>query len=237
MSEETMTRLEAGLHQGNLLNPAVRRDIAELNGLYLDRALDPQQGADPWFRLPLKAADWLREGSPAARERAAQCPFTLFEFVLPSPAEAVAWVTDAVADRAESAPCDPAWTETRRAFGVTALAVVRRMTEGVPMAPRIAFGLPPSMEARLHAMSLSESYRVAAWPGLLRPRWGGHERFWTVLAALATQDDAVHWAYATGLCLLGQCERLGAAGPGGPVRRPARGVLRQCPPRDPDIPC
>lgn len=229
-----MTRLETGLlHQGNLLNPAVRRDIAELNGLYLDRALDPLHGDDPWFRLPPRAVDWLREGAQAARDRAAQCPFTLFEFVLPNPAEVAAWQPDAVADRAESGPGDPIWTEARRAFGVTALAVVRRMTEGVPMAPRIAFGLPPSMEARLHAMSLAESFRVAAWPGLIRPRWGGHERFWTVLAALASKDDAVHWAYATGLCLLGQCERLNRPGL---ARRRTR-TPRSGPSREPDVPC
>ena len=236
MSEQRLTRLDTGLDQGNLLNAAVRRDIADLNRLYLDRALDPHYAADPWFSVPAPAAECLRQGS-AALERAAHCPFTLFEFVLPDPAEAAAWPTDAVADRLERAPCDPAWTETRRAFGVTALAVVRRMSEGVPMAPRIAFGLTPSLEARLHAMSLSESYRVAAWPGLIRPRWGGYERFWVVLAALATDESAVRWAYAAGLCLPGPCERRDSTGTGGPARRPARTPLWTGPPKASDVSC
>jgi hypothetical protein len=237
MSEQKLPRLEPGLHQGNLLNAAVRRDIADLNRLYLDHALDPHYGADAWFSVPARAADRLRQGSVAGLERAAQCPFTLFEFVLPDPVEAAAWPTDAVADRAERSPCDPAWTETRRAFGVTALAVVRRMAEGVPMAPRIAFGLPPSLEARLHAMSLSESYRVAAWPGLIRPRWSGHERFWAVLSALVADESAVHWAYAAGVCLLSPCERRDGAVTGGLARRPARAPPWAVLPKAPDVPC
>jgi hypothetical protein len=233
----TPTRLETGMHQGNLLNGGVRRDIADLNRLFLDRALDSGVDWDPWFRLPSTAAARLREASADARERAVQCPFTLFEFSLPDPADGATRPVDAVADVAAPGRNDATWAESHRAFGITALAVVRRLTIDIPMAPRIAFGLPAGTEARLHALSLSESYRVAAWPGLIRPRWPAHERYWGVLAELVTNADAVHWAYAAGLCLLGQCGwQSPAAGCGArrPVRRPTHRRQRS---GGPDVPC
>ena len=229
MSDRAQTRPQTGVHHGNLLNEGVRRDIADLNRLFLERALDPAHGSDPWFALPAGPAVRLRTASADARERAARSPFTLFEVRVPQPADARS--EDAVADASGAAHVDVHRNEIRRAFGVAALAVVRRLAEGVPLAPRIAFGLEKAAEARLCALSLSESYRVAAWPGLIRPRWTTHERFWWTLAEMAVCGDQLHWAYATGLCLLGPCERSLPVAQYAPDRRRARPRHRRGPPR------
>jgi hypothetical protein len=237
MSDRAEKPPPAVLHQGNLLNDRVRRDIADLNRLFLARALDPAHGLDPWFCLPLTAVDRLRAAAPEVLERAAQCPFSLFELWLPASDETWHWAGDAVADRHEGEPLDLARCETRRSFGVTALHLVRTLTEGVPMAPRIAFGLQAETEARLAGMSLSDSYRVAAWPGLIRPRWPGQDRYWSVFVETINRPEASHWAYASGLCLLGQCERQSPTVAYG-ARRPARlahGRGRRK--AEPDVPC
>jgi hypothetical protein len=202
MNTRAKAGLEPGLHQGNLLNPAVRREIAGLNRLFLERALSPRHAGDPWFRIPSAAIARLADASPEAWDRASGCPIALFELLLPADPDAVA-PPDGVA---EAGVEDPA-AETRRAFGIAALGVARRVGDGVPLATRIAFGLDARLEAQLRTMTLAESYRVAAWPGLIRPRWSGHERFWTLFADVVTDGEAVHWAYTAGLCLLAQCER------------------------------
>jgi hypothetical protein len=109
--------------------------------------------------------------------------------------------------------------------------VARRLVEGAPLSPRIAFGLGPADEARLASLSVAESYRLASWPGLIRPRWPAHARYWEMLtdAALDMGADCMRWVYATGLCLLGQGERstaVEASRPGtAPRLTPRRGRL------------
>ena len=88
----------AWLHHGNLLNPAVRRDIADLNRLFLAHALDPGHGADCWFQLPAATVKQLTEVAPEARERAARSPISLFELALPRDDEAPPWRLESVAD-------------------------------------------------------------------------------------------------------------------------------------------
>jgi hypothetical protein len=228
MSDRAPNRPQTGVHHGNLLNAGVRRDIADLNRLFLEHALDPAHRTDPWFAVPSAPAEQLRTASPDAQERAAQSPFTLFEVHVPQPVEAR--TLDAVADATGAIRSDVHRDEIRRAFGLAALAVVRRLTEGVPMSSRIAFGLERAAEARLCAFSLSESYRVAAWPGLIRPRWTSHERFWQALAERSVRGEQLHWAYATGLCLLGPCERALPVVEYAPERRRARPRHRRRPP-------
>jgi hypothetical protein len=228
MKDVHVAEPHGGLYQGNLLNEAVRREITDLNHLFLERALHPDDREDAWFRLPPCAVTRLRGAPEAVRERIARCPLALFELRLPGPSASVA---DA-GDEAAFAPR----LEARRAFGVVVLGVVRRLTEGVPLAPRIAFGLDAPLEARLAAMTLSESYRLAAWSGLIRPRWPGHDRYWALLAEAVWHDDGVHWAYAAGLCLPAQCERQPATAAVAP-RRPARPGHRRPPPASRDVPC
>jgi len=194
--------------QGNLLSPGVRRDIADLNRLFLGRALDPAQRTDHWFQLPGSAVERLATAPLEARERAALCPVALFELVLPAADLELTWRLEAVAD-GDVDGLELSRGETRRSFGLVALGVARRLAEGVPLSSRIAFGLLPACEARLSALSPCDAFRLASWPGLVRPRWAGHARFWDVLADAATgpSSETMRWTYATGLCLLGQCER------------------------------
>ncbi len=235
MIDRTPAALQHGFYQGNLLNVAVRREIADLNRLFLERALDTEDEPDDWFRLPCRAWQRLASAAPETRERAAQWPLALFEVRLPA-GGAEPGSLDAVADRGRTVAPDDWRAEARRAFGVTALGVVRRLAEGVPLAPRIAFGLEPSVEARLSTMTLSESYRVAAWPGLIRPRWGEDDRYWMLLAEAATCGDGVHWAYTAGLCLLARCERQPPTVTYSARRQPRPAHRRSTDPV-PDVPC
>lgn len=205
MSEHTNAALEGSLHQGNLLNTAVRREIAGLNRLFLERAVCPRHDGDPWFGVPPVARVRLAGASPEAWERAAACPIALFELRLPGltvDPSSLPGVAEATGASTEDLAA-----EARRAFGITALGVARSLCDGVPLATRIAFGLDARLEAQLCAMTLSDSYRVAAWPGLIRARWSGHDRFWALFADAVTRGEAVHWAYTAGLCLLAECER------------------------------
>lgn len=224
-------------HQGNLLNPAVRRDIADLNRLFLAHALDPGHGVDCWFQLPAATVKRLVEVAPEARERAACSPISLFELALPRDDEAPPWRLQSVADtEAESA--DRARSEVRRSFGLVALSVARRLAENVPFSSRIAFGLEATCETRLSSLTPSDSFRLASWPGLVRPRWPGHSRYWSLLAdaAAGTVQSDLNWAYSAGLCLLGHCERDPVLARSGPARR-ARPTHRRGTTSGNDVPC
>lgn len=223
--------------QGNLLSAVVRRDIADLNRLFLDRALDPAHRLDRWFQLPPSAVERLAESTVEARERAAQSPMALFELTLPEMEVGLPWRHEAVAD-GDLDEVDRSRSETRRSFGLVALGVARRLAEGVPFSSRIAFGLAPEHEARLSALSPSESFRLASWSGLVRPRWPGHARYWDLLAAAATGagTEVLHWAYSAGLCLLGQCQREQPVARPGQRRLPRPGHRRGSP-GGTDVPC
>jgi hypothetical protein len=210
MTSQANGALRATFYQGNLLNPVVRREIADLNRLFLERALVACHEPDAWFCLPGLALARLAAGGGDALEHVAQCPIALFEVRLPSDVQTAplgATVTVEAADAMDGGTR----VEARRSFGVTALGVLRRLVDGIPLAPRIAFGLEEHVETRLAAMTLAESYRVAAWPGLIRPRWHDNERYWALLADAVARTGGVHWAYSAGLCLLAQCERQPAA--------------------------
>jgi hypothetical protein len=240
MSESNLNFPHAGSsHQGNLLNHAIRRDIADLNRLFLAHALDPVHREDHWFQLPAPTVRQFEQAAPEALERAACTPLALFELSLPAPDEATpCWQVGAVGD-AEWSSTNRSQSEARRSFGLVALGVVRRLAEGVPLASRIAFGLAPASESRLSVLSPSEVFRWASWQGLVRPRWPSHAHFWSLLAGAATGTgtDDLHWAYSTGLCLLGRCERdLAIVRSGAASRRP-RSVHRRGGRDDPDVPC
>lgn len=226
-----------GARQGNLLSVAVRRDIADLNRLFLSHALDPVHRDDSWFRLPPATIQQLAKAPSDALERAVAVPITLFELLLPEPADMAAG-PGAVGDADQSME-HRARGEVRRSFGLVALGVVRRLAEGVPFAARIAFGLPAAIESRLSGLTPSETYRLASWHGLVQPRWPAHTRFWTALAgaAVGSRDEDLRWAYSAGLCLMGQCQRQPATVRyGGADRRP-RPTHRRVRRKTPDVPC
>lgn len=225
------------IHHGNLLHAGVRRDITGLNRLFLERVLDPASAGDPWFNVSSPAVARLGGAEPEAWDRAARSPVALFEVSLPD-AATQAWRTDAVADAPVGDAARRGQLEIRRAFGVAALGVVRRLAEGAPLSPRIAFGLQPADEALLASLSVAESYRLASWPGLIRPRWPAHARYWEMLteAALDRGADCMRWVYATGLCLLGQCDRQPGVN-GTRSRSTPRHAHRRIRPGEPGIPC
>lgn len=225
------------LRQGNLLDPAVRRDIADLNRLFLAHALDPGHGADCWFQLPAATVRRLAEVPAEARERAACSPISLFELALPRDDEAPPWRLESVADT-DAEFADRARDQTRRSFGLVALSVARRLAESVPYSSRIAFGLGSTAEARLSALTPSDSFRLASWPGLVRPRWPGHSRYWSLLAeaAAGTVQADLNWAYSAGLCLLGHCARDPVSARSAPARR-ARPTHHRGTAGDTDVPC
>jgi len=222
------------LHGGNLLNAVIRRDITDLNRLFLECALDPALSSDAWFRLPEPAFTRFAQAEPDVRERAAHSPVALFELELPPEN---GFGHDAVADSVDD-NSTMRRAGVRRSFGVAVLQVVRRMAESTPLSPRIAFGLPPVAEARARTLTLCESYRLACWSGLIHPRWPDHARYWTALADASTNlgGDVMHWAYSAGLCLLGQCEREPSIVRYGPRRQP-RPVHRRGPAGSADVPC
>jgi hypothetical protein len=229
----------AGAHAqaGNLLPPGVRRDIADLNRLYLDRALDPGSRDDAWFQLPSPTAGRLATATAEALERAAGSPICLFELKIPGSDELAPWGAGAVNDSVTGVASDTLG-ESRRSFGLVALGVARRLVEAAPLSSRVAFGFGQVIEARLSALSPSAAYRLAAWPGLVQPRWHAHPRYWSLLAeaAVGGSSETLHWAYAAGFCLLQHCERdppVTAAG----SKRPPRPLHRRPLPGGGDIPC
>jgi hypothetical protein len=239
MSESSLTVPSlAGSHQGNLLNSAVRRDIADLNRLFLTHAMDPIHRADSWFELPVATVQRFERAPPEALERAVCMPIALFQLVLPDAGDAVDVRIGAVGD-ADRHPGDHARGEIRRSFGLVALGVVRRLAEGVPLAARIAFGLPASVESRLSSLSPSEAFRLASWHGLVRPRWPSHARFWNMLAGAAAGSckEDLFWAYSAGLCLLGQCERQPPTVRYASAERRPRPTHRRARSKGPDVPC
>ena len=101
MSESSLTVPNiAGSHQGNLLNAAVRRDIADLNRLFLTHAMDPVHRADSWFQLPSATLQQFERAAPEALERAVSMPLALFELVVPEPGDTAEWRIGAVGDAA-----------------------------------------------------------------------------------------------------------------------------------------
>lgn len=239
MSEQNLNAPSLnGTHQGNLLNAAVRRDIADLNRLFLSHALDPVHRDDPWFQLPAATIQQFERAPPEAVERAVAVPITLFELVVPQPGEPSVGHGGAVGD-AERHADEAIRGEVRRSFGLIVLGVARRLAEGVPLAARIAFGLAPTSETRLAALTPSDAFRLASWHGLVRPRWPDHARFWSMLAgaAVGSAKDDLHWAYSAGLCLLGQCDRDPPKARSGAPARPTRTAHRRARPKTPDVPC
>jgi hypothetical protein len=225
---------------GNLLNDGVRREIADLNLLYLDHAMDPEDGQDEWFGVPPPALAVLAGASPDARMRTASSPVVLFQMVLPPDPLASERCGRGIADGARAARSGrDGRADVRRSFGLVALGVARRMLQGSPLASRIAFGLAPETSLRLSSLTPSESFALACFPGLIRPRWSGHERYWRALAAAASDplEGRLDWAFRAGLCLMSWCERQRTPQVEVPVRRPPRTGHRREPSGGSGVPC
>lgn len=210
--------------RGDLLAPVIRRDIADLNRQYLALNLEPQLGDDPRFRLSPALQAGVAGCSPEARERLASCPFSLFQLHLPDPADTTLHGGGRVADGQAQPVLDAAMAAQCAAFALLSVSVARQIADAQPLSPRLALGVSAAAEARLTGMRPSELARVSTWPGLIRPRWPCHERYWGMLIAAARGPDpgALQRAHCVGLCLVSGAPVGALAVPACAARRRAR---------------
>ncbi len=184
-----------------LLGPGLRRDLSDLNLMFLQRAADPGTRCDPRFAMPSNVADSLLRCAPEMLARAAACPFALFGFSLPADQG-----HRGVADVAMHSPQESAFaaaSERVLSFTHPLLGVVNRLVFIAPLALRLAFGLPAGAEAALFRLLPSEQAWLARWVGLVRPRWLHSPRFWETLLSAASLDcpQALQRAHCLGMCL------------------------------------
>jgi hypothetical protein len=199
---------------GGVLTPTIRRDLADLNRQYLELALAPELSVDPRFAWSDTIRSRLAATDAATRARMAGCPFALFEIRMPEDhgltvRPAPLRVEEGVAMSAGREP----WQSRCLEFAQFALFLALRITDAAPLATRIALGLSPVAELRLHQMCPSEVAQFAARPDVVRPRWPSHPRFWAMLQGAARIDSAslLQSAHCLGICLLGP--DLGALAP------------------------
>jgi hypothetical protein len=222
--------------RGNLLAPVIRRDVADLNRQYLALSLEPQLRDDPRYCLSPALQPSVAACSPEARERLASCPFSLFQLHLPDPEESALPGGGRVADSQVQPAPDAAIVAQCAAFALLSISVARQIADTQPLSPRIALGVSAAAEARLAGMRPSELAQLSTWPGLIRPRWPRHERYWGMLLAAAQGPDpeALQWAHCVGLCLLSGAPVSSLAGQVRAAHRRAR-TARGSP--RPGVPC
>jgi len=214
--------------RGNLLDPVIRRDIADLNLQFLQLSLEPSLEEDPRFALADGVRPPLASCSPDEVNRLARCPFSLFQLRLPDPSRRELPAADRVADARQPPPLDPAVAARCHSFVLLSLSVARQLAGATPLSPRIALGVSAEVESRLASMGPTELVIIAAWSGLVRARWPRHERVWGMLIGAARTPGAVPlgWAHCAGLCLLAAGSTAADPNGGAPVRRrgsPVRG--------------
>jgi hypothetical protein len=205
-----------------LLPPTLRRDLADLNSQFLDLSLAGDAAAEA-------CCDWgdpvrrrLREIDRPGRARMAAAPFALFRLVLPAPpGQLLPGSPGGVADLPAAAAAI-GWQGRWMSFAHQAAFFARRLVDGAALGASVVLDLTPEAQSLLAAMSPSQLAAAAAQPGIARPRWPDHLRFWEMLAAAARRDSAMalQWAHCVGVCLLG-VDAPGVA-PGAGRRRPRR---------------
>jgi len=192
------------LAQGGVLTPAIRRDLADLNRLYLELALSPELWLDPRFALCEAVRSALAGSDQPTRSRMAACPFALFEIHLPVDRPTVAAAPLRVEEGVALAQVGEPWKARCLAFAQFALFAALRLADAGPLAMRVALGLSPSAEQQLNGMCPTEMARLAASPDVVRPRWPSNPRFWALLRHAARADSAslLQSAHCFGICLL-----------------------------------
>jgi hypothetical protein len=187
------------------LDELTRRAVADLNRGFLLFCRAGPGRIDPRFWLGAPVLERLARLSEPGLERAAACPFALFELRLP-------WVIESaivgesqrstsagVADRA-GAPTD----SREQLFVQQALFFAWHLAHTSPLTGRLALGCPAAMQSVLRALSPSRFSDCCASADVLRPRWPDHERFWFALfdAAETASDAQLRRAHCLGIQLL-----------------------------------
>jgi hypothetical protein len=201
-----------------LLPPPLRRDLTDLNVMYLELGRGPAAGDDPRFVWPDEVRSALPELDGPTLARLGAVPFALFEIVM------VAADCTPAGDRVEDGRVSArpgSWHARCDAFAHQACLFSRRLVEGEPLAARVVLGLAPDLQQALAEWRLPQLAELARHPGLIRPRWRQRPQFWQTLLAAARRDAprALHWAHCIGVCLIGAEEAVPAASP---ARSPPR---------------
>lgn len=205
-----------------LLPPALRRDLTDLNAQFLDLSLLTEASSEPGCSWAEPVWRRLREVDRPTRTRMAAAPFALFRLVPPAtPVLAPPTLRSGVADLPLPVPVI-GWQGRWMSFTHQAAFVARRLVEGAALAANVVLDLTPEAQSLLGALCPSQLAAVAAQPGIVRPRWPEHLRFWEMLEAAARCESAsaLQWAHCVGVCLLGVDG--GGAPPGPGRRRPRR---------------
>jgi hypothetical protein len=205
------------LARQGLLPPALRRDLTDLNVLYLELGLGIGADDDPRFAWPAPVGKCLRELDEPALGRLGAGPFALFEIVIPEASAPLA------GDRVEDgriAARPGSWQARCDSFAHQAAFLARRLVEGEPLAARVVLGLSYQVQQQLADWRLPQLADMARRPELIRPRWRLHPQFWQTLVGAARRDSprALHWAHCIGVCLIGAEDGAGAAPPRPPPR-------------------
>jgi hypothetical protein len=185
-----------------LFPPALRRDLADLNGQYLDLGLAGDGLDDPRFAWHESVRQCLLAADPPTLARIAGVPFALFALDLPEALPAAA------ENRIEESRRDGGSVpfQTRMSsFSHQAVFFAWRLVSAMPLATCVFLDLGPATQAMLGELRPSQLAGLAARPDLVRPRWPRHVRFWEVLAGAARCNAAaaLQWAHCFGLCLFG----------------------------------
>lgn len=205
--------------RGGWLQPAVCRDLADLNGQFLALALAPGVDGDPRFEWADGVHGCLAGLDAATITRVAAVPLALFELRLPPPPATVA---ARIEDSRPGAMPAAAWQGRCVSFTHQALFLARRLVEDDVLVARLVLGLSDEAQQWLAACRLGRLAELAEGSAVLRPRWRHHVRFWQLLAGAATRSSpaALQWACCIGLCLTGSGDA--ATGPAPAHRRRRR---------------
>lgn len=190
---------------GSLLDDATRRTVADLNRGFLRLCVDVRESSDPRFRLAVPVLERLQQLSEPALERAAACPFALFELRLARVIEAaVAGEGSRAAEPGVADDPAPSTDPRRQLFVQQALFFAWHLVRTSPLTGRLALGYPAAVEPLLRALSPSRFGDCSASEDVLRPRWPRHERFWFALlhAAELPSDALLRRTHCLGIQLL-----------------------------------
>ncbi|MGB6603537.1 MAG: hypothetical protein WBE65_04520 [Steroidobacteraceae bacterium] len=191
--------------------------LLELNELGLALLAEEAAARGSADGLPLPAVGELwRALEPAARRRAAACPYLLLDAGFADPQRwrrVASWhVGDAAAHGSYAAFFSvPGAIELNRLVLTYAWHLAR--TQGA--AARLLLGMPAPCAQLIAQCSLRQMHGLAeAHPEWLRPRWAGREELWRELlaAAAAGEAGALEQAHMRGLTLLAAETRLALKG-------------------------
>lgn len=205
--------------RSGLLSATLRRDLTDLNSLYLDLGLATGAEDDPRFGWaePIRAR--LRSADADTLARLATVPFALFDLVLPvGPAAAPA----ARVEDGRPVTSSAALQGRCESFAHQAAFLARRLVEGRELAAGVVFALAPEARRWLLECRPLQVADLVLDPASIRPRWRWNVHFWETLVAAAgcSSPAALEWAHCIGLCLIGAADDPPASLPA--KRRPRR---------------